>query len=109
MPGAPSREKPVSIEKAGEETLRIVWEDGAVSDFNVAALRRACPCAGCVDEWSGKRKLDPLSVLESVRPIRIEPVGRYAIRIIWSDHHDTGIYSFTYLRSLADGKAPKEK
>ncbi|MFH1681569.1 MAG: DUF971 domain-containing protein, partial [Candidatus Eisenbacteria bacterium] len=70
-------------------------------------LRRACPCASCVDESSGKRTLDPLSVLDTVRPVRIEPVGRYAIRILWSDHHDTGIYSFEYLRSLADGRSPK--
>ena len=104
-----SRHRPVSLEKAGEDTLRIVWEDGLVSDYNVAALRRACPCATCVDEWTGERKLDPFSVLETIRPVRIEPVGRYALRIAWTDGHDTGIYSFDYLRALGekDEKAGK--
>ncbi len=102
-----SRHTPTSIEKAGNDTLRIVWDDGVRSDFHVAALRRACPCASCVDEWSGERTLDPLTVLESIRPISIEPIGRYAIKISWSDGHDTGIYSFDYLRSLAEGKLPK--
>jgi DUF971 family protein len=96
------RTTPKTIEKAGEHTLRVTWEDGLVSDFHVATLRRACPCAGCVDEWTGKRALDPFAVLDGVRPVRIEPVGRYAIRILWSDGHDTGIYSFEYLRSLGD-------
>jgi len=104
-----SRHRPVSLEKAGEDTLRIVWEDGLVSNYNVAALRRACPCATCVDEWTGERKLDPFSVLETIRPVRIEPVGRYALRIAWTDGHDTGIYSFDYLRALGekDEKAGK--
>jgi DUF971 family protein len=102
MTGSRPRHSPVSLEKKGENTLRIVWDDGLVSDFHVAALRRACPCAACVDEWTGKRTLDPLAVLDSVRPVRIDSVGRYAVRIAWSDGHDTGIYSFEYLRSLAD-------
>lgn len=109
--GARSKHVPVSMEKKGENVLRIVWDDGLETEFHVAALRRACPCAGCVDEWTGKRTLDPLAVLDTVRPLRIEPVGRYAIRITWSDGHDTGIYSFEYLRALAEkdrGGAPKD-
>jgi DUF971 family protein len=102
MAGPPIKHTPVSMEKQGENTLRIVWDDGVVSDFHVATLRRACPCAGCVDEWSGERTLDPLAVLDTVRPVRIDPIGRYAIRITWSDGHDTGIYSFDYLRALAE-------
>jgi len=95
------------MEKAGEDVLRIVWDDGLESKFLVATLRRACPCASCVDEWTGERTLDPLAVLDTIRPIEIEPVGRYAIRIRWSDGHDTGVYSFLYLRSLAEGGPPK--
>jgi DUF971 family protein len=37
-----------------------------------------------------------------VRILDIEPVGRYAIRIAFDDMHDTGIFSWTYLRELCD-------
>jgi DUF971 family protein len=35
-----------------------------------------------------------------VHPLKIEPVGRYAIQIDWSDGHSTGIYPFRRLREL---------
>ena len=63
-------------------------------------LRLACACARCVDEWTGERRLDAASVPDDVRPIKIQPVGRYAIQIDWSDGHSTGIYSFRQLRAL---------
>jgi DUF971 family protein len=62
----------------------------------------ACGCARCIDEWSGEGTLDPASVPDDVRPLRIEPVGRYAIQIEWSDGHASGIYPFERLRQLAD-------
>jgi DUF971 family protein len=37
-----------------------------------------------------------------VRPLRIQPVGRYAIQIDWSDGHTTGIYPFRRLRELCE-------
>lgn len=97
------------LEKAGEYELRITWNDGVVSSYNTAALRRACPCASCVHEWTGEALLDPLSVLETVKPVRIEPVGRYALRFTWSDRHDTGLYTFDFLRDLAEPKNASEK
>ncbi|MFH1279674.1 MAG: DUF971 domain-containing protein [Candidatus Eisenbacteria bacterium] len=105
--GHTPRRAPTKMEKTGRDTLRITWDDGMTSEFNVATLRRACPCASCVDEWSGERTLDPFTVLDTVRPMSIEPVGRYAIKITWTDGHDTGIYTFEYLRSLAEGGPAK--
>ena len=63
-------------------------------------LRLACGCAECIDEWSGAGRLDPGSVPEDVRPVRIQTVGRYAIQIEWSDGHGAGIYPFARLREL---------
>ena len=37
---------------------------------------------------------------QPVRPEQIEPVGNYAISIVWSDHHATGIYRFDFLRDI---------
>jgi len=75
--------------------------------FAVRALRLACACALCVDEWTGEETLDPAAVPEDIRPTRVKSVGRYAIGIDWSDGHETGIYPFERLRGLADRDAAK--
>ena len=93
---------PVQIRQSGERELAIRWSDGRGVVYDVRELRLACGCAHCIDEWSGEGRLDPASVPEDVRPLRIEPVGRYAIQIDWSDGHASGIYPFERLRELAD-------
>lgn len=97
---------PVGIAQAGPDRLRIDWKDGRRSLYPVRALRLACRCARCVEEMTGRPLLDETDVPEDVRPVRIHPVGRYGIQIGWSDGHDTGIYTFEYLRSL-DPEAPR--
>jgi ATP-binding protein involved in chromosome partitioning len=91
---------PTRIEQEGPRQLRIEWSDGHESLYDVRALRLACACATCVDEWTGQNRLDPASVPEDVHPTAIRGVGRYAIQIDWSDGHTTGIYPFPRLRSL---------
>ncbi len=91
---------PKRIAQAGPDTLRIEWQDGHESLYPVRRLRIACRCANCVEELTGRPLLREQDVPEDVRPERISPVGRYAIQIAWSDGHDTGIYSFDYLREL---------
>lgn len=80
--------------------LRIVWRDGHVSEYEPRALRLACPCAGCVDEFTGKPLLDPDTVPNGIVPVRIEYVGRYALKLTWPDGHDTGMHTWGLLRSL---------
>ena len=94
---------PTEIRQAGPRELRITWADGAVQRFDVRELRLACGCAQCIDEWTGEDRLDPASIPEDVHPLRIEPVGRYALQIEWSDGHSTGIYPFRRLRALGEG------
>ena len=93
---------PTEIAQRGPRTLGIAWADGTESEIAVRALRLACGCAHCVDEWSGEARLDPTSVPDDVHPLRIEGVGRYALQITWSDGHEAGIYPFRRLRELAD-------
>lgn len=97
---------PARIGQTGPRTLGITWQDGTEHVLDVRALRLACACAHCVDEWTGENRLDPGSVPEDVHPVRVEPVGRYAIQISWSDGHETGIYPFVRLRELAAMLAP---
>lgn len=94
------RTAPESIRQAGPNELEILWRDGHMSVYPVSYLRRACKCAACVDEWTGERLVDPGSIDDGIKPVRIEPVGNYAIHIAWSDGHTSGIYAFDYLRRI---------
>ncbi|HEX9726474.1 MAG TPA: P-loop NTPase [Vicinamibacteria bacterium] len=91
--------KPREISE-GEGKLRIVWADGHDSRYSFELLRNNCPCAMCVDEWTGKRKHLMLLLPPGFRALDVKPVGNYAIKIAWSDGHDSGIYSFSTLREL---------
>lgn len=83
-----------------EQRLRIRWAGGHVSEYPPLLLRLRCPCAGCVEEMTGRALLDPASVDPGVYPLEIEHVGRYALRFQWSDGHGTGIYPFDLLRRI---------
>ena len=76
------------------------WADAVVSCFPLESLRRHCPCAACVEEGTGRKLLDPATIPADIRPERIEPVGNYAVRFVWSDGHDTGLYTWKTLREL---------
>ncbi|HEU5168889.1 MAG TPA: DUF971 domain-containing protein [Gemmatimonadales bacterium] len=84
-------------------------DDGVLIEWDAAGhrwlyparfLRLACPCAGCVDELTGRPRLDPAAVPPDIRPETLALVGAYGLRIRWSDGHDTGIYGFDRLRDL---------
>jgi len=91
---------PVEIEKVGDREVRILWEDGHVSRYANVDLRLACACAGCVEEFTGERRITPDQIASDVRPTAMELVGNYAVQITWSDGHATGIYTFERLRSM---------
>jgi DUF971 family protein len=91
---------PVEVGRANQHDVKVVWQDGHVSVYPARELRLACPCAGCVDEITGHARIIASTIAETVRPVAIEPVGRYAISITWSDGHNTGIYSYERLRKL---------
>ena len=94
---------PVALSKEGDDRLVIQWNDGHRSVYAWAHLRKECPCAGCREER--QKPADPFRVLKAselvpLKPLRIDPVGRYAYKIIWSDGHDSGIFTLEHLRAL---------
>ena len=91
---------PVEIGRANQHYVKVVWQDAHVSVYPARELRMSCPCAGCVDETTGRRRLTEAHVAQDVRPLKVELVGRYAISITWSDGHTTGIYAFDRLRKM---------
>lgn len=84
----------------GGHRLAIYWSDGMKYTYGAKELRFACPCAVCVDEFSGQRKIVPDSIPQDVALEKALPVGRYGVNLVWNDKHSTGIYTYRYLREL---------
>jgi DUF971 family protein len=97
---------PTNIHLIKTEALEVTWADGQTTRFPLRFLRKWCPCAGC----QGERDILGRAILPIVKTTYDGPitatggamVGNYAIRIDFSDGHDTGIYSFKYLNSLRE-------
>ena len=89
----------------GDGELVITWGEGHVGSYPHRMLRLACPCATCREEMTGRPILNPASVADDVHPESVSLVGAYAIKIRWSDGHDTGIYTYEYLLSLCPCEA----
>ncbi len=94
--------EPREIKQEGDAGLRITWADDHVSRYLAVGLRCACPCAKCVNEWTGQRVLKPETISQELTITNLSIVGRYALNFRWSDGHETGIYSFRYLRELCE-------
>jgi DUF971 family protein len=78
----------------------ITWNDGHFSSYPSWYLRENCTCAACVEEFTGVRKILHGSIPAGVQRVDVAPVGNYALHFAFSDGHDTGIYTFEYLRRL---------
>ena len=92
--------QPTNITPFPNGEIGIAWDDGTETYIPGHKLRCACACAQCVDELSGKKMLDDSRVPADVHAKEIHRVGHYAISILWSDGHDTGIYPFSRLREM---------
>jgi DUF971 family protein len=92
---------PEAIDVTPANELRIQWPGGPEVTIPAARMRDLCPCAGCVEEGTGRKLLDPTTIPADIRPLEVRPVGSYAIQIVWSDGHSTGIYSWETLRQIS--------
>ncbi len=99
--------RPLDIQQIGNE-LAIKWSDCGESFIPLETLRRACPCAGCKGEVDilGNLYKNPEKPFapNSFELVKISSVGGYAIQPVWADGHNSGIFSFDYLRRLAAAK-----
>ncbi len=92
--------EPTKVIEESDSEVTIEWSDSSESRYNAVQLRRSCPCAGCVDEWTGKKILDGGTIPDDLSFDHISIVGRYALNFHFSDGHETGIFSFDYLKKL---------
>lgn len=92
-----------------QSQVRIEWADGYQSSYSFDYLRQICPCATCNElrlDQDPLRVLSPdqavtTAELRSDRPVAL--VGNYALQFFWADGHNTGIYSFEFLRQKSPG------
>jgi DUF971 family protein len=99
---------PTRLDLKKDRGLTVEWADGTTSYYSIAYLRRMSPSAE-MRQLREQQEKNPLTVLPSrvasasEGPLTAESaefVGNYAIRIRFSDGHDTGIYSWGYLREI---------
>ncbi len=83
-----------------DQVFEITWDETRVSRYPFKFLRCECPCAACVNEFTGEKMLDPATVSDEIEPNEVGFSGNYAIKIKWSDGHFTGLYSWDYLDKL---------
>ncbi len=95
----PSRHRPVEIRvKSREKALEIDFDDGVSVALPAELLRVESPSAEVQGHGAGQKKT--VAGRRHVGIMSVEAVGNYAIRIVFDDLHDTGIYSWNYLREL---------
>ena len=107
--------RPDHLDLQKEKGLTVHWADGSRSFYPIGYLRRMSPSAEA-KTLREEMARNPLAVLPAkavgsgpLTAVDAELVGNYAIRIRFSDGHDTGIYSWTYLRQIDPQATDDEK
>ncbi len=100
---------PTKLQIVDQAQLQIDWSDGQIRRYGIKELRDHCPCATCREKHGEQEsqatnplQLNVLSPAEA-QPWRVaamKPVGNYAYNIVFSDGHDSGIFTFELLREL---------
>jgi len=107
--------RPVKIKIFEKTKLFIIWDDDSESKIDIIYLRDECPCASCKGETVLLKTYRPAKPTaerpESYKIKDIQPVGEYAIQIVWKDGHDSGLYTWDYLKELdkSQGEGGKQQ
>ena len=99
---------PEHIAISKSKGIKIDWKDGHHSEFGLQYLRDKCPCASCTGAHGtpprpegGGASNNPFQMYKpTLKMLGVEQVGNYAIRINWSDGHNSGIYSYEHFRRI---------
>jgi DUF971 family protein len=92
----------IRLRKA-ERVLEVAFDDGARFSLPAEYLRVESPSAEVQGHGPGQKRI--VAGRRHVGVMTIEPVGNYAIRLVFDDLHDTGIYSWEYLHQLGREQA----
>jgi len=91
---------PTLVKRVSPTRTDVTWNDGHFSSYPSWYLRENCPCASCVEEFTGVRRIPEGSISGNLERVTVDPVGNYALHFGWNDGHSTGIYTFDFLRKL---------
>ena len=98
----PTRPQNITVDRAAG-VMRVTWQDGHESVYALRWLRANCPCVECKGGHGSMGTPANLDLMRNPPPSdvfieKIVLVGSYALQFQWSDGHDTGIYTWAYLR-----------
>ncbi len=94
---------PVEIRvRRGERRLEVDYDDGVTIDLPAELLRVESPSAEVQGHHIAQKRI--VAGKRDVAILAVEPVGNYAVRLRFDDGHDTGIFTWRYLRQLFDGR-----
>lgn len=82
----------------GAKEMEITWADGEVHKLSHLLMRGYCPCATCQGHGGATRFIEGANL----ELLDLAQVGNYALSPTWGDRHDTGIYSYRYIRALCE-------
>ena len=83
-----------------KRTLSVRFDDGVAHDLPAEMLRVLSPSAEVQGHSPEQRQT--IGGKRNVSILALEPVGNYAVKIVFSDGHNTGLFSWSYLRQLGD-------
>jgi DUF971 family protein len=86
--------------KQDRRTLGVVFDDGVAHDITAEMLRVLSPSAEVQGHSPEQRKT--IGGKQNVSIAAVDPVGNYAVRLTFDDGHNTGIFTWSYLRKLGD-------
>ncbi len=97
--------------KVEKNRLNILWDDDSTSEIELKYLRDECPCANCKGETILFKSFKPVQIGKDspskYKIISMEVVGNYALQITWADGHNSGVYTWEYLKELAESQTDK--
>jgi DUF971 family protein len=88
-----------------ESEHKIQVDDKQITPAN---LRRACRCAACVEEMTGRQILVASDISENIKPLKMYPTGQYALSVDWSDGHRS-LYPYRQIRALLESKSESKQ
>jgi DUF971 family protein len=98
-----SAHRPVEIRlRRQSRRLELTFDDGSTFSLPAEYLRVYSPSAEVRGHGPGQEVLQVGK--ESVGIVAVEPIGQYAIRLVFDDGHDTGLYSWDYLYELGSSQ-----
>ena len=91
---------PESLELTDDNVLQLVWDDGHLSRHRVDVLRAECPCAHCKGHSPEQSLNLTPEQFPDIKLTDMAVVGRYAYNLVFSDGHNSGIYTLKILYEL---------